>query len=134
MKLFASGLLALTILLATSCKKEKTANSKKIGGDYIVYEIEVYNPGELIKLPTKEGEHAKIEVQQTSDTTAIATVFLYDANDKETASDPFDCDVVKDSDGDILLVQGSDRIANIWEDYDMDFYGIENMRITGKKK
>lgn len=134
MKYILTSSLALFILVAASCKKEKTAKSNKIGGDYIMYEMEVQSPYQLIPVPTPDGEHGKIIITLTNDSTATLKAQLYDKNDKLEREDTFNAKVGKDQDGDIVLNNGSTLVAYIWEDYDMDFFGYTGLRVGAKKK
>ena len=135
MKHLLTAALACVILFVTACKKEKTADPKKIGGDYKLYEWEAN--GQIQALPNTDGDHGKIVVTLTTDSTVTVKFYLYDKDEKpEINGDTFTAKVVKDQDGDIILVKSNnDALAWIWEGYDMDFLGYKSAgyRFSAKK-
>jgi len=136
MKFFVSTSFALLVLLATSCKKEKTAKANKIGGEYVMYEMESRTPPyEKEAVPDASGNGGSIILTLKNDSTTEVVLVLYDKNKKELGRENFGtAKIVKDQDGDIILVDNAGNLAYIWEDYDMDFYGYDEYRIGAKKK
>jgi len=130
--LFTTSLVCVA-LLATACKKDKPAKIQNIGGEYIMYDLEKQNPYEVHSLPAPTGEHGKIVIQLLTDSTAKATLLLYDKNNQAVINKDYYAAVGKDGDGDIVLQNNDGLVAYIFEDYDMDFYAVDNYRFGAKK-
>jgi hypothetical protein len=136
MKSFLISSLAFIFLFATACKKEKTAKANKIGGEYAMYEIESRTPPYTKEaVPDASGDHGSIFLTLKNDSTTEVLLVFYDKDKKEKDRQNFGlAKIVKDQDGDIILVDNAGNLAYIWEDYDMDFYGYDEFRIGAKKK
>jgi hypothetical protein len=135
MKFVTTALLACTALvLAVSCsKKDKDSLSiKKIGGDYIMYEVEF--PDTTYKMPLADGGHGKFVLNLLNDSTCTNQIMLINEDDIVEADTTWNCRVTKDPDGDIVLYDNKGLIAYIYEGYEMDFYALQGMRFGAKKK
>jgi hypothetical protein len=135
MKKLMTGMLACTLITLASCKKDDDdlPTPAGIAGTYNLYEVEVYNPPSTHALPSDDGEHGKIIVTVSSDSTAKVQLLLY-TNDKVEADTTINCKIGKDQDGDIFVTGAADgsNVAYFF-DNEMDFYAIPNYRLGGRK-
>jgi hypothetical protein len=135
MKFIITTLVIFTaIVLTVSCsKKDKNSLSiKKIPGEYIMYEAEFSDA--TYKMPLSDGGHGKFVITLLNDSTCLNRMLLMKKDNTVEEDITWNCRVTKDPDGDIVLYDANGLVAYIFEGYDMDFYGIEQIRFAARKK
>lgn len=135
MKTLLTLFIAFIMFIAVSCKKDNPSALGSITGDYTIYELEIYNPPGTYPFPTSNGDHGKIVIQASNDTTGTARVLLYDKNNKSALDTTFNCKIGKDQDGDYFMTNKRDNrlAAYIYDGNDMDFFALPNGRFSAKK-
>ena len=124
--------LLMTVLIASSCKKDRTGPGS-VQGKYVLYELESYDPPEVVPLPSPDGGRGEVTVSLYGEADATLRIVLYD--DSEVVLDStFQCLMGKDADGDIFMTKKTDQqTAAYFFDNEIDFYAIQGFRAGGRK-
>lgn len=136
MKFVTTALVAFTAIVSiVSCsKKDKDGglSIKKIAGEYIMYEVEF--PDTTYRMPLEDGGHGKFVITMLNDSTCTNRLLLMQKDNTVEEDITWNCRVTQDTDGDIILYDTNGLVAYIFEGYDMDFYGVDDLRFAAKKK